>query len=490
MKPLLLAAGFLPLLAMTVLAFVGSSMDSPEAASEDVDLARSRKFAEQAGDSADIYQADFIEAVQDRDLLSPSASSDRSLPTDSEIRWLNDVAVSLNAANESHNVAIKYPRVDGVNSAGGRLSTQAELEQVRTRLDEFLSSTSSQAESVKKFVSERRAGIDGEIKCIEIIEAAATSLQAEDFDQCLTQLAALDRTSNIPGVTARLDEADRLARLAKFRKHWMDRPTVDEQRLLDTERVVELRPKLEQQRILLSQLRQATPQLTASDTEDQAVLDAVDNELRMLSIKIRVIDDVENSPLNVAELLDTIEKILVDFKSEKFAQKECQSLFIEWLTDGRLIPRDAKVNATIKQAMHKGDGLIVGEFGELKGAGNAKYYDFKIGPRQHKQIYPSELAGQVGDTTNAICATKFNAALAELLEAPSSREQWSIFGDACTDMDKQMMTFETVNRAAYSLKNGDELVGLTRAQLAFDRDASIAQSVLRRFGVLLDLYGE
>lgn len=490
MKPLLLAAGFLPLLAMTVLAFVGSTTNSPEAEGETVDLARSRKFAEQAADTADNYQADFIEAVQGRDLLSPTASTDRSLPTDSDIRWLNDVAVSLNAANESHDVAINYPRVDGVNSAGGRLSTQAELEQVRTRLDEFLSATSSQAESVKIFVSERRAGIDGEIKCIEVIEAAGKALQSNDFDGCLTQLAALDRSSDVAGVKARLDEADRMSRLAKFRKHWKDRPTVDEQRLLDMERVVELRPKLEQTRILLSQLRQATPQLTASDTEDQAVLDTVDNELLMLSIKIRVIDDVETSPLNVAALLDTVEQVLVDFKSEKFAQKECRSLFIEWLTDGRLVSRDAMVNAAIKQAVHKGDGLVVGEFGELKGTGNAQYYDFKTGPRQHKQIYPSELAGLVGDPTNAVCATKFNAALAELLEAPSSREQWSIFGDVCTDIDKQMMTFETASRAAYSLKNDDELVGRSRAQLAFDKDASIAQSVIRRFGVVLDLYGD
>ncbi len=490
MKPILLAAGFLPLLAMTVWAFAGSTTKPGQTQSEAIDIARSRKLSEQFAEEADTYQAEFVEVVRERDLLSPDESTERKLPTDSDIRWLNDVATSLNAAVESHDVAIKYPRVEGVNSSGGRLSTKAELERVRDRLDEFLSSTSSQAESVKKFVADRRAGIDGEIKCIEVIESAATALQSDDFDQCIAQVSAIDRTAEIPGVKIRLREADRLERLAKFRKHWQDRPKVDEQRLLQTERVAELSPKLEQQRILLSQLRQSTPELEDSDTEDQIVLDDVDDELRMLSIKLRVIDDVKSPPTNVAELLDKIEMVLVDFKSDSFARKECQSLFIEWLTEGRLVARDAAVDSKIKQAVHKADGLVVGEFGELKGTGNAQYYDFKYGARQHKQIYPSELEGTVTDPTNALCAARFNSELTTLLERPSSREQWTLFGEACSELDKRMMKFESATPASYSLKQDSDLIGASQAKLNFAQDAAIAEGVIRRFGIVLDMYGE
>ena len=493
MKAMLLVTGFLPIAAVTIASFFGATDATPDAQPDLPEPERIRKFADTHAENVDAYRAGFIEPLIDRDLLSPDKRDERPLPTDSDLHWMKDVAAAYAAAKESHDVAISYRAIGNLEQRPQGPSSKEDLQKVLDRLDGFLTSAPN-AGSVRDFVSQRKAGIEAELTAIDVVQQAAANLQAKDYDACIAGLGKYDRQSGVDGVKARVDEVDRLLRLAKFRKHWKDRPIIDAMELHKTARSNDERSELAESRLVLSQLLRESPTLDDADIEDQVVLDAVNRELLMLSIKLRVIEEFATQPLNVAALLETIGEILEAFKqgksrSDPFACRETQDAFMEWLTakgTNRLASRVAKVSPTLKQATHKNDGLVIAEFGELK-AGD--YYLFVGADGKDKQIYLTELrGGAVGELTNSLCVKRFNSQLAELLQAPHDRQQWDAFAKLCMDLDRELTKSESAPRAEYSLslKNlTPELdLGPTRAMLMFDQDASIALAVIDRFAIV------
>ena len=499
MKVILLVSGFLPIAVVTVLTFFGTTEAATDAQSDLPDPEMVRKFLDKHAENVETYQADFINPLIDRDLLAPKKVNEESLPADSDLRWMKDVSKAYDDAKESRDVAISFKSIGNVEPNTAGPSSKDDLKIVLKRLDDFLADTPN-AGSVRDFVTKRKAGIEAELAAIDMVQQAATNLQAKDFDACLSGLASYNRTSDIPGVKARIAEVDRLLRLAKFRKHWQDRPTVDQAALLNTARTTEEGFTLQEKLQELSDLRQNSPSLDPADTDDQVLLDEVDRELVVLSIKLRVIKDLAVSPVNVDALLDKIGAILEDFRPGKtrpdpFACRETQNAFTEWLTakgSNRLAKRDAKVSPTLKQAIHKNDGLVIADFGELKAT---DYYLFLGADGKDKQIYLDELrGGAIGELTNASCTTRFNARLAELLKMPHQLAQWEAFEAACQQLDQELAASERTPRAKYSLTaenvGEDPKLGLTRAMLMFDRDASIARSVIEKFSIVKQMYDD
>ena len=487
----MLAIGLLTLVSVTVLSFFKARVESTIPNFVGVpDFTEVRELIDRHSYENEEYQTKFLYPLIDRDLLSPDKRDERPLPTDFNLHWMKDVAVAYAAAKESHDVAISYRAVGNLEQRSQGPSSKEDLQKVLNRLDGYLTSAPN-AGVVRDFVSQRKAGIEAELTAIDVFQQAAANLQAKDYDACIAGLGKYDRQSGVEGVKARVDEVDRLLRLAKFRKHWKDRPTVDAMELHKTARSNDERPELAESRLVLSQLMRESPALDDADIEDQVVLDAVNRELLMLSIKLRVIDDFATQPLNVAALLETIGEILEAFKqgetrSDPFACRETQNAFMEWLSRNQLRNRDAKVSLTVKQATHKKDGLVIAEFGELK---DGDYYLFVDVDGNDRQVYLTEFKGAaIGELTNAACTKRYNSQLTELFRMPHDLDQWIAFADLCTQLDKELAEAEAADRAAYSLKLGDVRLGLNRAMLMFDRDAKIAKSVIGKFSIVERMY--
>lgn len=269
--------------------------------------------------------------------------------------------------------------------------------------------------------------------------------------------------------------------LAAFRSHWRSWNRHDSAKLLALPLTEETKTYLETRQAILRDLLTNSPSVTESQRSTTDVtLKAVRAELDLLETKLATIEAFQSTPQTLVEFLNRSQKIKKSARDQHYIESQLAVVFRDWIAN-RLPEKESGIADGIKQATHKKDGTVIGQFGMLRGEA-ARHYMFHGSSR--KQIYPSELMGVPQSPRNRQTALSYNVERKKLLANITSKPAWESFMSRCSILDKLMMEFELAKHATYSLPLTSPQMGKGRVEMGFANDAALAKSVLDRWDEL------